>query len=249
MARKLPIGLQLYSVRKDCEKDFFGVLRAVGDMGYDGVEFAGYYGRTARELRRMLEECGLTVAGAHVGIDNLLGPKLEETIAFHRELGNTFIVVPGLPKERTASRRAWEETADLFTGLAETLRVAGMRLGYHNHMVEFQELEGVKPWDLLFDRTDDVIMQLDTGNAMHGGGDPVHYLQKYPGRAVTVHLKEFSEGNDKVIGEGKVDWPTVLELCETIGGTQWYIVEQESYPYPPLECVRKCLENLRKMGR
>ena len=93
-------------------------------------------------------------------------------------------------------------------------------------------------------------MQLDTGNAMHGGADPIPFLERYPGRAVTVHLKEFSRTNPKVLlGEGEVRWEEVFRLCESVGGTEWYIVEQESYPYPPLESVERCLKNLRAMGK
>jgi sugar phosphate isomerase/epimerase len=126
-----------------------------------------------------------------------------------------------------------------------------MYVGYHNHSHEFQPIDGQIPWDVFFDNTvAEVVMQIDTGNMMHGGGDPVHYLRKYPGRALTVHLKEYSATNDKaVIGEGDCPWQDVFHLCETIGGTQWYIVEQESYAYPPLECVKVCLDNLRAMGK
>ena len=117
--------------------------------------------------------------------------------------------------------------------------------------VEFKELDGEKPWDTFFGNTrKDVVMQLDTGNAMHGGADPLPYLKKYPGRALTVHLKAFSKKDPKaLIGEDDLDWKAIFEACETIGGTRWYIVEQESYAFPPLECVKRCLDNLRKMGK
>jgi len=126
-----------------------------------------------------------------------------------------------------------------------------MMVGYHNHNIEFTPMDGEKPWDTFFGNTvKDVIMQFDIGNAMHGGADAPPYLEKYPGRAITVHLKEFSKTNDKaILGEGDVPWKRIFELCETIGKTKWYIVEQESYAYPPLECVAKCLENLKKMGK
>jgi sugar phosphate isomerase/epimerase len=93
-------------------------------------------------------------------------------------------------------------------------------------------------------------MQLDTGNALHGGADPVPFVEKYPGRATTVHLKEMSKTNDKaLIGEGDVRWDDIFRVCETIGGTEWYIVEQESYAYPPMECVERCLKILKEMGK
>jgi len=102
MAR-IPIALQLYSVREDCAKDFAATLKAVADMGYDGVEFAGYHGATAEELRTMLDDFGLKVAGTHTGLDTLLGDELEKTVEFHKTIGNRFLIVPGLSEEYTGS--------------------------------------------------------------------------------------------------------------------------------------------------
>jgi len=220
-------------------------------MGYVGVEFAGYYGRSAQELKRLLDDNGLKVAGTHIGIDTLLGEQLERTVEFNQILGNKFLIVPGLPEERRNSRAAWLETARLMNEAAERVAPHGMRVGYHNHWIEFKPLDGELPWDTFFGNTrPEVVMQLDTGNAMHGGTDPIPFLRKYPGRAATVHLKEYSATNDKaLIGEGDVRWEEFFSLCESIGGTEWYIVEQETYAYPPLECVERCLQNLRRMGK
>ena len=248
---QIPIGLQLYSVREDCTKDLPGVLKAVAGMGYAGVEFAGYYGRTAPELRRMLDDLGLKCCGTHIGIDTLLGDALPATAEFNRTLGNEFLIVPGLSRERTQSKDAWLETAGLMNQIAERLKPYGQKTGYHNHHTEFHPLEGELPWDIFFGNTSqDVVMQFDTGNAMHGGAEAGPFLRRYPGRALTVHLKEFSATNDKaLIGEGDVKWQEIFELCEHVAGTRWYIVEQESYAYPPLECVDQCLKNLRAMGK
>lgn len=249
MAR-IPIALQLFSIRMICERDLPGTLEAVAQMGYDGVEFAGYYGRSAKELRAMLDDLGLAVAGTHIGLDTLLGDRLAETVEFNRTLGNRFLIVPGLPEERRNSRQAWLETAGLFNEIADKLAGEGMFTGYHNHHIEFTPMEGELPWDTFFGNTrPEVVMQVDLGNAMHGGADPIPFLQRYPGRAVTVHLKEYSSTNPKaLIGEGEVRWEDAFRLCETTGGTEWYIVEQEHYGGgTPLECCRKSLENLKKI--
>lgn len=247
----IPIALQLYSVRDDCAKDLLGTLKAVAKMGYAGVEFAGYYGRTAQELKKMLDDLNLKCCGTHIGLDTLLGDELEKTVEFNKTIGNKFLIVPGLAPERISSREAWLETAGIFNKIAERLKPLGMLTGYHNHHIEFQPLDGEMPWDTFFKNTSkDVVMQLDTGNALHGGADPVPFLKRYPNRALTVHLKEYSSGyNNALIGEGDVKWDVVFDLCENHGGTQWYIVEQESYAFPPLECVDKCLQALRKMGK
>jgi sugar phosphate isomerase/epimerase len=248
---RIPIALQLYSVREDAARDLQGVLAAVADMGYEGVEFAGYYGHDAQTIRGWLDVYGLKVAGAHVGIDALLGDELAHTVAFHQTLGNTTLIVPGLAEQWRNSRAAWLKTAETLNAIAVALKPYGMRTGYHNHHIEFAPMDGELPWDTLFSNTtNDVIMQFDTGNALHGGAQAAPFLRRYPGRAKTVHLTEYSTTNDSaLIGEGDVPWTEIFELCETIGGTEWYIVEQESYAYPPLECVRRCLQALKAMGK
>jgi len=250
MAR-IPIALQLYSVRDDCQRDFPATLAAVAKMGYEGVEFAGNYGASPQQTRKMLDDLGLKAAGAHIGLEALLGDELKRTVEFHQAIGNRFLIAPGLPEERRNSKAAWRDTAHLFREIAERLKPFRMVTGGHNHTVEVTPLEGEVPWDIFFSNCGpDVVMQVDTGNALHGGMDPVYLLEKHPGRAVTVHLKEYSKTNDKaLIGEGDVRWRDVFKLCETTGGTEWYIVEQESYPFAPLECVDRCLKNLRSMGK
>ncbi|MHC4752162.1 MAG: sugar phosphate isomerase/epimerase family protein [Planctomycetota bacterium] len=247
--RRVPIGLQLYSVREDCKRDLPGTVAAVAKMGYNGVEFAGYYDRSAGQLRKMLDDNGLVCCGTHTGLDTLLGDNLARTIEFNQTLGNKYLVVPGLPEKYRNSHQAWLETAKLFNELAEKVKPHGMRVGYHNHSVEFSAMNGELPWDTFYSNTrKDVIMQLDVGNAIHGGVDPLPYLYRYPERAITVHVKEFSKTNDKaLIGEGDVNWKAFFALCKAVGETEWYIVEQESYAYPPIECVERCLRNLRRM--
>lgn len=246
------IALQLYSVRENCAKDLEGTLKAIAEMGYEGVEFAGYYGRSAENLRAILDDLGLKVAGTHISIDTLLGEELGKTVEFNRVLENKFLIVPGLPAEMLSSKNNCLETAKLFNEIARKLRKEGMRVGYHNHMFEFKTVNGDRIWDLFFSSTvPEVVMQLDTGNAMHGGVDAegiLEIIRKYPSRALTVHVKEYSSKDPKaIVGEGEMKWREFFELCRTVGGTEWYIVEQESYAYPPLECVKRCLENLRRM--
>jgi sugar phosphate isomerase/epimerase len=247
--RRAPIGLQLYSVREDCKRDLPGTIAAVAKMGYKGVEFAGYYDRTAGQLRKMLDDNGLVCCGTHTGLDTLLKDNLARTIEFNRTLGNKYLIVPGLPEKYRSSHQAWLDTAKLFNELAEKVKPHEMLVGYHNHSIEFTAMDGELPWDTFYGNTrKDVIMQIDVGNAIHGGADPLSYLYKYPGRAITVHVKEFSKTNKKaLVGEGDVNWKAFFALCKAVGQTEWYIVEQESYAYPPLECVQRCLRNLRKM--
>lgn len=247
---KIPIALQLYSVREDCARDLPGTLAAVADMGYEGVEFAGYYGRSADELREMLDNVGLRAAGTHISIDALLGDELQRTIKFNRILCNRFLIVPWLPEEMRSSKIKWLRTARLMNNIAEKIKPERMRVGYHNHTIEFQLMHGAMPWDIFFGAANaDVMMQLDTGNAMRGGISAegiLDIIRRYHGRAATVHLKEFSSKNEQaLIGDGEMKWLEFFSLCETIGGTEWYIVEQESCVIPPIKCVKRCIENLK----
>ena len=244
---KIPVALQLYSVREDCSRDFIGTLKRVAEIGYEGIEFAGYYEMEAKEIKKILDDFSLKVAGTHTGIETLLGDQLQKTIEFNSILGNKFLIVPGLPEEYTNSKEEWLEAAYLFNEISQRLKPYGMRVGYHNHWIEFKPIDGEIPWDIFFEAANsDIVMQLDTGNCMRGGGDPVKILKKYSERVATIHLKEFSSTDEKaILGEGEVDWNEILSLCR--GKTEWYIIEQESYAYPPIKCVELCLKNLRKI--
>jgi len=242
---KIPIALQMYSVREDCGKDFEGTIRAVAKMGYDGVEFAGYHGKSATDIRKLLDECGLKCCGTHTGLNTLEGDNLKQTIEFNKTIGNKYLIVPGgLPGKRT-----WAECGKYFAELAGKAKAEGMRVGYHNHSHEFIPRGGTTPWEEFMNNAGpDVVMQMDMGNCMNGNGDPLVYLRKYPGRAATVHMKEyFPAGQKGAIGEGGVKWKEVIELCRTTAGTEWYIIEVESYPVSPLDSIEKCLAGLKKL--
>ena len=243
--------MQLYSVRFECEKNLPATLAAIGKMGYNGIEFAGYYKRSAAELRKMLDDNGLKCCGTHTALDTLMGDELKKTVEFNQTIGNKFLIVPSLPEEKTATRQGWLEMAKIFDGLAEKVKPHGMRVGYHNHTIEFAPLEGELPWDTFFGNTrKDVIMQVDIGNALVGGADPVVFLKKYPGRAASIHVKEFSKSNPKAyIGDGDVKWKEVFDYLEKTGGTEWYVVEYEVEGVPPVDAIARCLSNLRKMGK
>ena len=249
-ANKIPVGLQLYSVRQDCEKDLPAVLEAVAKMGYKGVEFAGYYGRKAEELRKLLDKNGLKCCGTHTGLNTLEGDAWKGTVEFNKTIGNKYLIVPGLPGKNVASKEAIIDTAKLFTELAAKGKEVGMYVGYHAHGGDFKKFDGETEWDILFGNAGpDVVMQMDIGNCIGGGGDPYAILKKFPGRSRTIHLKEHGGKEGAVIGEGDVKWDEVFKLCETTGKTEWYIVEQESYAGTPLDCVKRCLEGLKKMGK
>lgn len=256
---KIPIALELYSVREELAKDPRGTLKRVAEMGYEGVEFAGFP-LPAEELRGIIDEVGLICCSSHTPLEHLLAPKIEETIAVNRTLGNRMLICPWISGEYAGSAEGWRRGAQLFNSIAAQLAPHGMLTGYHNHHIEFQPLEnGETPWDIFFSNTNkEVVMQLDTGNALHGGGLSVPILEQFPGRAVSLHLKPYSRseaakgenrGYDPLIGDDEIPWDRVFELAETTGATEWYVVEYESSAYPALEAVDRCLKALRKMGK
>lgn len=246
--KKIPVGVQLYSVRQAASKDLPAVLEAIGKMGYKGVEFAGYYGWDSKpkELRRLLDGNGLKCCGTHTDLETVTGDNLKATAELHSILGNSFLIVPSLEVE---GAQGWLDMAKRFDEIAANAKGLGMRVGYHAHAGDFRKLGNTTSWEIFFDNTSpDVIMQNDIGNCMIGGGDPVAILKKYPGRSASVHLKEFGGPEAAVIGQGIVPWAEVFKVCETTGGTAWYVVEHEVGD-DPMASIRGCLEGLRKMGR
>lgn len=244
--KKIPIGLELYSVREQAAKDLPGVLAAVAKIGYKGVEFAGYHGRNATELRKMLDDNGLVACGTHTGYETVQPAKLDETIEFNRIIGNKFLIVPWMEGK---SKEEWLNHAKVFNEALPKVKKAGMHLGYHAHAHDFTKFDGVSAWDLFFGTTKpDVVMQLDTSNCCDGGADPVEVLKKYPGRAKTIHVKANGGGPEAVIGEDKVNWKEVFQFCETKGGTKWYVVEHETSK-DPLDAVKRSFEALKKLGK
>jgi sugar phosphate isomerase/epimerase len=246
---KIPVGLQVYSVRKEAEKDLPGVLAQVARMGYQGVEFAGYYGHEAKDIRKMLDTNGLVCCGSHTQMTDLADDKLAATLEFNKILGNKYVIVPWLEPAKTNPMETWLGYAKRLNVLAEKLKPQGMWIGYHAHQHDFAPIDGTTGWDIIASNTrKDVIMQLDLGNCMDGGGDPVMYLKRYPGRAVTIHLKEHSATNKKaMIGEGDVKWAEVFKLIRAAGTTRWYIIEEEKDAVPPLQGAQISLNNLKKL--
>ena len=158
-----------------------GTLAAVGQMGYQGVEFAGYYGRKARELRQMLDQSGLKCCGTHTALETLTGNALKGTVEFNQTLGNKFLIVPWLPPSITTSLAALIDAAKLLTDLADKVHDLGMRVGYHAHAHDFKPVADRIPWEVLFTNAGpDVVMQMDIGNCLDGGGDPVAESEEVP---------------------------------------------------------------------
>jgi sugar phosphate isomerase/epimerase len=244
--KKIPIGLQVYSVRNEAEKDLAGVLAQVAGMGYDGVEFAGYYGWSAEKIRQVLDRHGLKCCGTHTGLNEMMGERFAKTVAFNKTIGNRNLIVPS--GMRTGSQESCLEFARRLSDLAARAKDEGMRVGYHNHAGEFDAKGGFVPWEVLArNSSQDVILQVDIGHVARAGADPAKYMAMFPGRLTTVHVKDFRKGQpDPVVGEGEVDWPAIFRICAGPGGTEWYIIEDESRDQV-MQRVKTDVQNLRKL--
>jgi len=243
--KKIPVAIQLYSLRDVVPRDVPGTLRKVAAMGYQGVEFAGYYDLAGDVLRRMLDDCGLRCAGAHTSLDSLEGGAFDRTVAINKTLGNDRLIVPG------ADLQNLTHTIERLNAAHARAKACGMRVGYHNHTQEFDLENGTAKFDRIFAETPgDFLVQLDIGWATCAGQNIPVILHKYAERIETVHVKEFSRTDEKaVVGEGAVPWNALFEILEKETAAQWYIVEQEKFAVGPMESVKTCIANLRKMGR
>lgn len=249
---KIPIGLELWSVRHQCEQELPAVLQAVAQMGYESVEIAhSLYGHDALAWRKLLDKNGLKSCGMHMGLPMLEGDAFDKTVEDHKVIGTPYLIIASLPKKKLTSEPAIIETAKQFNHLAERLEPHGMKIGYHCHGGDFENMGNRTAWEVFGENTKaDVLLQLDIGNCLGGGGDPIAMLKKFPGRSVSLHLKDHGGKPGAVFGEGEVNWKEVFPLCETIGGTRQYIIEEEGREGPEaLEAVRRALENFRKMGK
>jgi len=253
---KLPIALQLYSIRNDCARDFDAALAEVAKMGFQGVEFAGYhtYDKKPKELRKRLDDLNLKTAATHISTASLQGDALKQTIEFHQTIGCKFLIVPG-DRDFTDPEKS-KALAETFNKIAQTLKPLGMFCGYHNHKHEFEvSKEGGKTWwDLFAERTSkDVVLQQDCGWTAAAGFDPVQVMKRYPGRMKSTHFKPTVVNNEAgkkaFLGQDSVNWPAVLDACIKFGGTEWITLEQEVYPdgKSPMEASAISFAALKKL--
>ena len=255
MSKTLPIAVQVYSVREEAERDFAGTMKKLGEMGYDGVELAGLYGKSAEEIRDSIKAAGLTAISAHVSYDELAGD-LEKTLQDYETIGCRYIVIPWLGEDRRFGAALYEETIKGIPVIAEGCKKHGMTLLYHNHDFEFAKTpDGTYALDQLYAEVPADVLgaEPDTCWIKVGGPDPSEWLKKYSGRCPLVHVKDFRRKADGVdllaLGEGEQDFPTLVKTAKECGA-QWLVIEQDDHPYgTPMGDMKKSLNYLKELGK
>ncbi|MBB3128427.1 sugar phosphate isomerase/epimerase [Paenibacillus rhizosphaerae] len=236
----MKIVLALYTVYEELQKDLENTFSTLHQMGYSGVELYGEARWPAAEVRELAKRYELDICGWHVEWKLLQPETIQKTIRYHKELGNRNIVIPCLggpwniahrPEENNAA--TWLRHAEEMNRISELLEAEGLRLGYHTHAHEFEDdLAGVTPWEILLKYTlPSIFLELDTGNCLEGGGDPVRALREASGRLDVVHCKPFSAADGVETGISEAgdlnDWQRILEECRA-GGCSWLAVENEA---------------------
>ena len=251
-SRKIPVGLELYSVRDDLQKDPQGTVRAVAKMGYQDVEFYAPYMEwseaQAKEMRKLLDEVGMHCYSTHNDEDFFRESKIQKARDFNKILGSRYMVLAW--SDPKPSLDSWKKVADTLNIAAEKLEPAGLKVGYHNHDAEWKPVDGKRPIEVIAsDTKPSVMLQLDVGTCLEAGADPVAWIKANPGRIRSIHCKDWSPdpnvGYKTLFGEGKADWKGIFHAAENGGGVEFYLIEQEGSRYPELETARRCLEAFR----
>jgi len=251
-SKSIPVGLELYSVRDELQKDLMGTVRGVAKMGYQCVEFyAPYYSWTpdyARKVRAELDELGIRCYSTHNGLDSFQPEGVSKAIELNKILGTHYIVLAHPGKVSTLDD--WKRVAETLNKANATMAAQGLHAGYHNHDLEWKPVEGKKPIELLASTLDKSIMlQLDVGTCLATGNDPVAWVKRNPGRIRSIHVKEWSpeKGYKVLTGEGVAPWKQLFAAAESVGGVEYYLIEQEGSNLPEMETVKECLAAFRKL--
>jgi sugar phosphate isomerase/epimerase len=252
--KKIPVGLELYSVRDVLKDDLMGTVRGVAKMGYQDVEFfSPYYDWTldyAKDVRKLLNDLGIRCLSTHNGPKSFSTDGMQHAIDLNTILGAKFVVLASAG--RVTGLDGWKGVADTLSSASEKFKAVGLRAGYHNHQAEFKPVDGKRPIEVLAENTPkNVMLQFDVGTCIEAGSDPVAWIDANPGRINSLHLKDWSPDKDKgykvLFGEGVAPWKKIFEAAEKKGGVEYYLIEQEGSAYPSMDTVERCLAAYKKI--
>jgi sugar phosphate isomerase/epimerase len=244
------IGLQLYTVRRELEKDFAGTLEKVAAIGFVEVEFAGYFNHTPQEIRSILARYRLSAPSAHLTTAALRG-NLQEAIEAAQIIGHQYLVCGYVPAEERRSLDDYKKLVDLLNGAGERLKKVGIQFGYHNHDFEFALTEGKLPYDIILAGTDPhlVKMEMDLYWITKGGNDPLKYFSVYPGRFSLIHVKDMDSTPKHFfteVGQGIIDFRKIFAAAQK-AGVKHYFVEQDETPASPFSSIKLSIDYLKRL--
>lgn len=239
------IAIQLYSLKELTKVDFLGTLKKVSEIGYTGVEFAGYFNTQAKDLKKALSDLSLLSAGSHLGYEELQN-NLDALIEYNLEIGSSYIICPWISRD---SADEYKKTAADLNSMGAKCKAAGLQFGYHNHAHEFKKYDGKFAMDILVENTepDNMHVELDTYWVLHAGLNTVDFLKKYGKRCSLIHYKDMADlqtKNDTEVGKGLLDFKEITKVCKELG-TLWYIVEQEDYKDAYLQSAEESYRYLK----
>ena len=257
--KRPPIGLELYSVRDELGRDLPNTLRTVAKMGYKDVEFFSPYFKWtppyAKEVRAQLDDLGLRCYSTHNGFESFTpGEKMAHAIELNQILGVRYVVLASAPGG-TKGVDGWKNLCERITAAVEQLKPHGLKAGYHNHQAEWAKLENdQRIMELIAANTPkEFALQLDVGTCEEAGMDPVAWVKANPGRIKMMHLKDWAPGTgpDKgyrvLFGEGVTPWKELLAAAESVGGAEFFLIEQEGSRYSEFDTAKRCLENFNRL--
>jgi sugar phosphate isomerase/epimerase len=248
----IPVGLELYSVRNALKEKPEETVRAVAQMGYQCVEFySPYYDWTeaqAKSMRKLLDDLGIRCYSTHNDKAYFAHEAIGRTRDLNGILGCKYAILAHADPKPGPD--GWKPIADELNEAADKLEPSGLGVGYHNHKPEFVGAVGQRPMDILAKNTKpSVVLQLDVGTCLEAGSDPVAWIKANPGRIKSIHCKDWSpdpgKGYTVLFGEGAADWANIFAAAESVGGIEYYLVEQEGSRYSELETAQKCLATFR----
>ncbi|MFO7637603.1 MAG: sugar phosphate isomerase/epimerase [Clostridia bacterium] len=241
------IGLQLYSIKELAERDFLGTIRMVSDIGYEGVEFAGFYNTPPDTLKKHMDDLGILPCGSHISMEELTSD-FNRTLEYNLEIENPAIIVPYLPEEFRKDRDGWRKTAETMNVLHEKLHKSGIRLGYHNHDFEFFGSGQEYDYDFFASCLHpDILLEMDLFWVAYAGVDVREYVERYAERIEPVHIKDMGHNRTStIIGEGSIDFESLIPLMRH---TEWLVIEQEHFETSFEFAVEKGFRHLDTLRR
>ena len=257
--KRYPIGLELYSVRGELARDLPGTLKTVAKQGYEVVEFYSPYFKWTpaytKDVRSQMDDLGLRCYSTHNGFESFTpGENMAHAIELNQILGTRYLVLASAPG-RTSGVEGWKSLCEQLTGAVERLKPHGLSAGYHNHQAEWAKLEnGQRILEVIAANTPkEFVLQLDVGTCEEAGADPIAWIKANPGRIKVLHLKDWARGSGDqkgyrvLFGEGMTPWKELIEAAESVGGAEFFLIEQEGSRYSEFETAKRCLENWKAM--